>query len=146
MERVNIFLPTGLKDHLKDEARARGMYLHSYIASLLESRKAVVPTAAKALVTQDKRDPEVQGVIEKWTEVIGNMPRQQYQRRAAKTLLQRHGIERVLGAIKAVEASKGERYAPVIPTLEALRDRWTELEIFYQRKSKDQLKNRVLAA
>ncbi len=83
----------------------------------------------------DPRNLKVQQVVEHFERKVGHMPRPVYQRRAAQTLVQRHGFEKTIGAINAVAISRGEQYCPVIASLCDLRDRWLELETFYLRKT-----------
>lgn len=78
---------------------------------------------------------DINQVITHFESKMGKMARMQYQRRAAHTLLARHGLDRVIGAINAVEACRDQHYAPSISSLEVLRDRWIDLENFYRRKS-----------
>lgn len=84
----------------------------------------------------DRRNRDVQKVVEHFEKRVGEMPRAVHQRRAAHTLIQRHGFEKTIGAINAVVLSRGERYAPTIASLTQLRDRWIELENFYRRNTK----------
>jgi hypothetical protein len=92
-------------------------------------------------------DPQVNDVVGHFEKKIGLMPRMEYQRRAAKTLIQRHGFEKVIGGINAVAASRGEPYAPTISSLVALRDKWIDLETFYRRtQSKQNQKKGLMIA
>lgn len=141
MERLQIDVPTGLRAQLKAEAKVKGMFLQSYINQILDERaksKDVISIKGTALVVgaEDKRDPEVQKVIDHFEASIGKLPRLPFQRRATKTLIQRHGFERTIGGINAIKAIRGERYAPRISSLEQLRDKWIELETFAHHHTK----------
>ncbi|GAB3068001.1 hypothetical protein [Pedococcus soli] len=64
------------------------------------------------------------------------MPRAQFQRRAAKTLLQQHGYDRVAAAIAYVAATRDQEYVPQIVSLEDLRDKWNRLELYARKHSR----------
>lgn len=93
--------------------------------------KNIVP---KGTITVDKRDPEITRLIGHFETRIGKMPRKDHQVYAAATLIKQHGAERSLGAINAVAASRGNKFAPSISTLEELVEKWIKLETFYQRE------------
>lgn len=86
----------------------------------------------------DKRDPEVTQVVEKFEAAMElRLPRLPYQRRAAKTLIDRHGLENTLRVIDAVVASRGREWSPQILSLEQLRDKWENLADYYKRLKKE---------
>lgn len=60
--------------------------------------------------------------------------RAKMQRFAAKTIIHKYGLDRALAAVDAVGMCRGKEYAPTIYNLEDLRDKWTMLETYYQRK------------
>jgi hypothetical protein len=102
-----------------------------------KSIKTLVPSelGAEAPERQDKRDPEVQEVIEKFETVMQlRLPRMPYQRRAAKTLISRETLDHTLRAIEAVAQCRDEPYAPKILSLEDLRDKWNKLLEHYRKK------------
>ncbi len=78
-------------------------------------------------------DEKINKIISHFEKKIGKMPRQKAQRRAASTLIKRVGFEKVIGGINAVEACRGERFAPNIANIEDLMNKWINLETFYRR-------------
>jgi hypothetical protein len=97
----------------------------------INSYELIGPKAEKQ--PEEFGNSEVNQVIEHFEKRIGHMPRAKYQRWAASTLIKQHGFEKVIGGINAVVSSRDQQYAPSISTLEALRDKWIDLETFYQR-------------
>lgn len=89
----------------------------------------------------DNRDPEVTEMIQYFEIAMDlKMPRPQYQRRAAKTLILRWGLPTALRAVDAVVASRDQKFAPRILSLEDLRDKWNKLTDFYKRTGSDMKK------
>lgn len=82
----------------------------------------------------DKRNSDVQTLIEEFTNKVGVMSRISMQRRAAYTLVQRHGVDRVLAAITMVAEYRGTEFFPSVRGLEDVRDKWLALEEFVLRK------------
>jgi hypothetical protein len=124
--------------------------VNSYITREDNIDKNLVPLE-QGEPAKDRRDPGVTEVVETFERALGlKLERMQFQRRAAKTLTHRYGIERVLTAIQVVVAARagGYRYAPLILSVEDLRDKWNKLDEFYKRevgKSKvdQQLQNQI---
>lgn len=84
----------------------------------------------------DNRDPQVNEVIEKFEAAFElRLPRMPYQRRAAKTLISRHKLEGALKLITAAAACRGRKFAPMILSLEDLRDKTNNLVEFYKRET-----------
>lgn len=82
----------------------------------------------------DKRDPNITALVEYFESKMDlKMPKSQYQRYAAKTLLQRHKLEELKPAIDLVAACRYERFCPRILSLMDLRDKWDALADFYRR-------------
>jgi hypothetical protein len=109
--------------------------VNSYITREDNIDKNLVPTEQGEPAVKDKRDPEVTQLVESFEQVLGlKLPRMQYQRRAAQTLISRVGLERAQLAIQVVAASRAHRYAPRILSLEDLRDKWNNLEAFVERE------------
>lgn len=107
----------------------------------LEAKGYVTDTdaghALEAAPKPDKRDPNINKLIEHFESTMAlKMPRPQFQRRAASTLLKQRGIEVCLRAVDAVAACRYEKYAPRILSLEDLRDKWNGLVDFYTRNGK----------
>lgn len=91
----------------------------------------------------DKRDPEVQELVEYFEAQFElKMPRAQFQRRAAKTLIQQKGLLAAKRAVDAALAVRGIQYAPRILSLEDLRDKWNGLADYYRRESRAQFEQR----
>lgn len=80
-------------------------------------------------------DKEIATVINKFELEIGIMPRKEKQRQAAKTLLQRHGLDEVIDAINYAAEAQGEDFAPTIANLEDLRDKWINARSFFLKKT-----------
>lgn len=93
----------------------------------------------KSEVKQDKRNPEVQGIIDTWLEYVGQPDgTQAEQRRFAKLLINKHGYERSIGAVKAVTPSRSLRFNPSITSIKDLYYKFGKLEDAYQREKKTQ--------
>lgn len=96
-------------------------------------------TELAAVERPDKRDPEVQALVDKFEQTMKlTMPKPHLQRRAAKTLIQRHGVEAVLKVIEAAKAVQRQPYAPQILDLMDLRDKWNNLKAYYERLAGEQ--------
>ncbi|SDP33849.1 hypothetical protein SAMN04487914_108122 [Arthrobacter sp. ok909] len=84
----------------------------------------------------DNRDPQVNEVVEKFEAAFElRLPRMPYQRRAAKTLISRHKLKGTLKLITAAAACRGRKFAPMILSLEDLRDKTNNLIEFYKRET-----------
>lgn len=79
-------------------------------------------------------------IVDVFEKAVGKQPRATKQRRAAQTLKQRHGVDRVLKAIEFYTQVRGTPYSPNISTLEDLRDKWVNLETFAGKKLSSQPK------
>src|SRR5690349_12910399 len=89
----------------------------------------------KLTVFGDRRNPEIQSLIDYFEHSFGfKMPRAQFQRRAAKTLIQRVGLTAAIHMVDAAKLVYGKEYAPVIVSLEDLRDKWPKLRAYYDRR------------
>jgi hypothetical protein len=98
------------------------------------STSVLGPRAAK-----DERDAEVQQVIDKFQQTMSlDLPRMQYQRRAAKTLITKFTLTKTLAAIDVAAAIRDYRFAPKILSLEQLRDKWNDLVEFYRKQQTPQ--------
>jgi hypothetical protein len=89
----------------------------------------------------DKRDPEINQLVEHFEQVMGEkLPKPQRQRWAAKTLISRlnatsegRGLEAALWAVDFAARIRREQYAPQIYTIEDLRDKLPKLKAYYER-------------
>jgi hypothetical protein len=140
MAYLHIRVADELRDELKAEAKASGMFFEAYLISLIEKgRGKPQPTAlaveSTALSTVNV-EPEVQEVIDYFTEKIGKMQSLPSQRRATREMLKEPtiGPARLRGAIDAAAACRDEQYAPTISSLKQLQEKWITLENFYRRK------------
>lgn len=93
---------------------------------------------AKETQKVDKRNPDIQLIVDTWDKVLG-MPdgTQAENRRYAKLLIDKRGLERAAGAITAFQAIKGKKYSPKITGLKSLYYKWGDLEDYYLRKKAD---------
>lgn len=81
-------------------------------------------------------NPEISELVKYFeTKMALKMPQVRYQRRAAQTLIQRHGLQLVLRAVDAAAAARYKEYAPMILSLVELRDKWNKLVAYYQREA-----------
>lgn len=88
----------------------------------------------------DKRNPDVQALIDAWESEMGKLHGKQAEnRKYAHILIKRKdiGLERAVGAIKAFKAIKGQKYSPKIVDIQSLYRKWADLEDFYLRKKAD---------
>lgn len=88
----------------------------------------------------DKRNPDVQALIDAWESELGALHGKQAEnRKYAQILIKRKdiGLERAVGAIKAFKAIKGQKYSPKIVDIQSLYRKWADLEDFYLRKKAD---------
>lgn len=60
------------------------------------------------------------------------------QRQAAQDLISKIGIEKVLGAIEFIAASKDDAFAPIITTPYQLKEKFAQLVSYYNKKSNKQ--------
>lgn len=109
---------------------------HGLVDGLLAKLDQALRPPITPAPRKDLRDPEVTEVITYFEELLGiTLPRGQFQRRAAKTLIQRHGFDKTMKAIAAVSACRGKAYAPQILSIEDLRDKWNKLVEYYRRQA-----------
>lgn len=88
----------------------------------------------------DKRNPDVQALIDAWESEMGKLHGKQAEnRKYAHILIKRKdiGLDRAVGAIKAFKAIKGQKYSPKIVDIQSLYRKWADLEDFYLRKKAD---------
>lgn len=100
----------------------------------VRSKKKVL-TKVNTQLTVDKRDPQITQLISHFEAKINKMPYAGQQAFAASELIKQHGFDKSIGAINAVAASRGQKYAPNIASLEELRDKWVKLENFFAREN-----------
>lgn len=123
---------------LKNKSQAVSDMLNSTKGKVKEVRVVrTVPTGG-TLEKVDKRNPDIQLVIDTWDKALG-MPdgTQAENRRYAKLLIDKRGLERAAGAITAFQAIKGKKYSPKITGLKSLYYKWGDLEDYYLRKKAD---------
>lgn len=93
---------------------------------------------SNAVEKVNKSNPDINLVIGTWKEVLGEPDGTQAEnRRYAKLLIDKRGLERAVGAIKAVAPIKGKKFSPKITCIKHLYYKWGDLEDFYQRKKAD---------
>lgn len=97
------------------------------LPSSLVKSKSLSNQKGKAL---EYGDPEVNTVVAHFEKSMDTkMPRVAAQRRAASTLIKRHGVKNVIGAINFAGTLLGKDKKPQVYTLEDLRDKWKMLEV-----------------
>jgi hypothetical protein len=90
---------------------------------------------------KDKRNPEVTELIEFFEKTMDlKMPRPVFQRRAAHTLIKKHGLTAVKAVVLLAEGYRDNKYAPTILSLEDLRDKWNKLAEYYRKNDHAQSK------
>lgn len=128
-QMINETLGPQIKDADPDNAyRVCEKFRPLYRALLIEQPGTVLQATTEGEAVVDRRNPEVNQVIEQFTDLIGKQSRVKMQRRAAYTLVHRHGVEQTLEAIKYYDLNRDDRYCPSITSLEQLRDKWIQLE------------------
>lgn len=87
----------------------------------------------------DKRNPDIQQVIDTWLQVVGDLDGPQAEhRRYAKLLLDKKGLEAVLAAIRAIPPTRGQKYAHSFTSIQDLYRKYEKLREFYIRKKVEQ--------
>lgn len=83
----------------------------------------------------DRRDPEVTEAVEHFMTLFQlRLTRMPAQRRAAKTLIGWYKLDGTLRLIEAAAACRGRKYAPVILSLEDLRQKANNLAEYWRRE------------
>jgi hypothetical protein len=84
--------------------------------------------------------PEVEQVVEHYKLVYGikTLSRQTENVRAARDLLKDYGLNKVLQAINIAHEASGEEYAPMIGNLIKLKEKYSDLRLWYKRNHKDE--------
>jgi hypothetical protein len=90
----------------------------------------------KVSITYGRDD--INSAINHWKKEFGKNPpsKPTLSRYPLKRLIESYTLEKVLGAISAVRASMGDRYAPSINNPKDLEDKWIQLVKYYQSKKK----------
>lgn len=84
---------------------------------------------------RDMRNPDVQSIIEAFSEAFGTTKSSQYDRYSAKRLHSKLGAESIIKVIKALAAHGGDKYAPTINNVSQLEDKWVQVGKFLRTKS-----------
>lgn len=129
--KLDIKIPKVLRDELKAEAKEANMFFGPYVVSLIQKSRKPKRLTSPGLVAVD---PHIDKVIEHFEANVAKVKSRRSAILAARDLIDEHGFEKVIGAINAVKASKGKKYAPVIASLPTLQEKWANLEHFYLTK------------
>lgn len=86
----------------------------------------------------DKRDPQINEIIEHWTLTTGLeiLSKQQANRNAAKNLINKHGLDGVKRLVQGVALAHGDRYAPRIADFIQLQAKQNDLILWGKQQSK----------
>lgn len=88
---------------------------------------------------QEYGNPDVNKVLKTFEEKFDlKLKRLPPQRFAAKRLITRYGLDKVLGGIHAAQIVRDEAYAPQILNIEDLWEKWDKLAAYYRKKHKQQ--------
>lgn len=140
---------------LEPEDRIKGYFAELWGAGFIEEMPADYDTAASRVIgmvdgglvepifspvntREDKRDPFVTETVEYFKKANGidfGLARQPYQRRAAKTIIQwtKGDMAKVRSLIDMAAKVQGQQYAPVVLSVEDLRDKCLKVIDFYRR-------------
>jgi hypothetical protein len=89
--------------------------------------------------------PEIEKVIGHYMKVYGikTLSKQTENIRAARDLLQDYGLDKVLKAIDMAHEASGQEYAPMIGNLSKLKEKYSDLRLWYKRHHRDQEEEQV---
>jgi len=89
--------------------------------------------------------PEVKEIIGHYMEVYGikTLSKQTENIRAARDLLQDYGLDKVLKAIDMAHEASGQEYAPMIGNLSKLKEKYSDLRLWYKRHHQDPEEEKV---
>jgi len=105
------------------------------LATLSEGLKAVdnVTAAAKLLnednsiqiqVRKDLRNPDIQTVIETFSDSFGTTMSNKYDRFAAKRLIDKYTVEGIVKVIKALRTFSDDQYCPTVNNIRDVEKKW----------------------
>jgi hypothetical protein len=83
--------------------------------------------------------PEVDQILEHYKKVYGvkTIPKRLENIRAARSLLKDYGLDKVLNAIDTAHKASSEDFAPMIGDIIKLKEKYSVLRLWWQRKGKD---------
>lgn len=86
--------------------------------------------------------PEVDQIIEHYKKIYGikTLPKRLENIRAARDLLRDYGLQKVLAAIEVAHQASSEEYAPMIGSLIKLKEKYSDLQLWYKRNHKGDAK------
>lgn len=107
---------------MKLEISRQGIYnARKRISSLLEALKHI-----EATNTPDKRNPDVQAIVDAFSESFGNTKTSQYDRFAAKRLADKYGADAIVKVISSL-ARAADKFAPSVNSVSDLDKKFPQI-------------------
>jgi len=122
----------------------------SALATLSEGLKAVdnVDAAAKLLnadnanagnsiqiqIKKDLRNPDIQTVIDAFSESFGTTTSNKYDRFATKRLVDKYGVDGIVKVIKALRSFNDDQYCPTVNNIRDIEKKWPAVIKFITAK------------
>lgn len=100
----------------------------------LEPILSVLPTIS---ARKDMRDPDVQTIIEAFQTAFGTTNVTKYDRWSAKRLHAKYGAANVIKVINALAPLTGEKFAPVVNSVQELETKLVSVSKFLNTKSNE---------
>jgi hypothetical protein len=106
--------------------------------TIYNARKAYEPLS-EALKTindnsqVDKRNPDIQEIIDAFTENFGTTKSTRWDRYAAKRLSDKYGADRIVKVIQILAAHGGEPYVPSVGSVRELEEKLVKVQSFFKR-------------
>ena len=90
-----------------------------------------------ALVTNDKRDPDVQVIVDTFKESFGTTSVSKYDRFAANRLAKKYGSDAICKVIIFISQHQGEPYTPVIGSVAELDKKLVSVQAWFKRQREE---------
>lgn len=101
-----------------------------------KSRQENLLEALKLIHSEPKEhgNPDVNAIIGAFTESFGTTKSTKYDRWAAHRLAMKHGASVIVNIIKALAASRGDKYCPSVNSVKQIEEKWVNIANYIGRQ------------
>lgn len=96
-------------------------------------------TISGELTVADKRNPDIQRIVETFIAAFDTTKTSKYDRFAAKRLADKHGADNIVKVIQLVAAHNSDKYCPSVNSIRQLEEKWPNVARYFKQKAADQV-------
>lgn len=142
--RVTFSLPNDIIEQLNalewgDKSQLVASLLRDHFGGVIvkkqKTKKVTIPKKQTSHAEkQDKRNPDVQQLVDEWKRVMGDHDGSVGdQRRWAYLVINKVGVDKAVRSLQAINSIRSDQYAPRINSLKDLFYKWASLEDYFRK-------------